>query len=192
MFVVRSVLNGARVRHFLIDGEEKEKFETYEQAHRVFETMENGSQKKGLYQIEAIECGRCGGDDDLTIIHVDDEPKAFCQNCRVDLFGKKNPVGRPSVGVTKKVSLTLSEDDWYWLDKKAEGNRSKFLRKIVWNALGNEAEWDNYACLGYTVKGLEELSYSSEEIKKIVRAIYSQFDMTSVSEANKVYCESDY
>src|SRR5690625_7755307 len=58
-------------------------------------------------------------------------------------------VGRPAIGITRKVSLTLSEDNWEWLDEKAEGNRSKFLREIVWNALGNESEWSNYAALGY-------------------------------------------
>src|SRR5690625_7231715 len=41
-------------------------------------------------------------------------------------------VGRPAIGITRKVSLTLSEDNWEWLDEKAEGNRSKFLREIVW------------------------------------------------------------
>lgn len=51
-----------------------------------------------------------------------------------------NSVGRPPIGITKKVSLTLSERDWEWLDEKAEGNRSKFLRKVVWNELGNESE----------------------------------------------------
>lgn len=47
-------------------------------------------------------CDRCGGNNDVTIIHVNDEPKAYCQNCRVEMFSKKNPVGRPAVGVTKK------------------------------------------------------------------------------------------
>jgi len=47
------------------------------------------------------------------------------------------------LGITKKVSLTLSQENWEWLDEKAQGNRSKFLREIVWNALGNENEWSN-------------------------------------------------
>lgn len=40
-------------------------------------------------------------------------------------------VGRPVIGVTKKVSLTLSEDDWKSFDEKAEGNRSQFLRETI-------------------------------------------------------------
>lgn len=141
---------------------------------------------------EIFNCERCGGNVDVAMVYVNDEPKTYCQNCRVEMFSKKKSVGRPSLGVTKKVSLTLSEDDWEWLDKKADGNRSNFIRQAVTNALGNEAEWDNYACLGYAIKGAEKLGYSHDEIKKLVRAIYSQFDMTTVPEANEIYRESDY
>lgn len=140
----------------------------------------------------ATACERCGGQHDMVIIHVNDEPKAYCQNCRVELFAKKKPVGRPSLGVTKKVSLTLTEDDWQALDEKADGNRSAFIREVVWNSLGNESEWDNYACLGYAIKGLERLEYSPEEIKKVIQAIYAEFDTTSVPVANEHYRKSDY
>ena len=101
-------------------------------------------------------------------------------------------VGRPVIGVTKKVSLTLSEDDWCWLDEKAEGNRSKFLREVVWNALGNESEWDNNACLGYAILGAQRVGMNDEQIKKLVRSIYGEFDNVGVDKANKVYRESDY
>lgn len=40
-------------------------------------------------------------------------------------------VGRPPIGITKKVSLTLSEENWKLFDEQADGNRSKFLREIV-------------------------------------------------------------
>lgn len=63
---------------------------------------------------------------------------------------------------------------------------------MIWKALGNEAEWSNNACLGYAIKGLENLDYSEDEIKKIVRAIYLAFDMTSVPEAKKIYENSSY
>lgn len=42
-----------------------------------------------------------------------------------------NQVGRPPIGITKKVSMTLSEEQWEWLDEKADGNRSNFLREII-------------------------------------------------------------
>ena len=101
-------------------------------------------------------------------------------------------VGRPAIGITKKVSLTLSEDNWEWLDEKAEGNRSGFLREIVWNALGNESEWSNYACLGYAIAGAKKLGYDDEKINELVRAIYGEFDFKSVPEAEDIYRESDY
>lgn len=56
----------------------------------------------------------------------------------------------------------MSEDNWKWLDEQAEGNRSRFLREIVWNALGNESEWSNYACLGYAIAGAKKLGYNDE------------------------------
>lgn len=46
----------------------------------------------------------------------------------------KTEVGRPSIGVTKKVSLTLSDDDWNWLDQQANGNRSNFIRELIFKA----------------------------------------------------------
>lgn len=104
----------------------------------------------------------------------------------------KNPIGRPSIGVTKKVSLTLSEENWEWLDEQAKGNRSNFIREAVWNALGNESEWSNHACLGYAILGAKKLGYDDEKIQELVRAIYSEFDMKSVPEAEDVYRKSDY
>ena len=171
--------------------EKEEQHETYEQAQRVLEELEK-SLPKGLFQIVATECERCGGDDDLAIIHVNDEPKAYCQKCRVEMFTKKNPVGRPSVGVTKKVSLTLPENEWEWFDEKAEGNRSQFLRYLVWEAQSPESKWDNYACLGYAILGAEKIGLSKEKTNELIRAIYGEFDWKSVPEANEVYRESDY
>lgn len=101
-------------------------------------------------------------------------------------------VGRPVIGVTKKVSLTLSENDWKCLDEKAEGNRSQFLRETVTSYLGSESEWSNQAALGYAVLAAKELNYSHAEIKKLIGAIYYQFDMKTVDEAKKIYSERDY
>jgi hypothetical protein len=141
---------------------------------------------------EVFVCERCESSEDIAVVYINDEPKIYCQKCRLEMFSKKKPVGRPSLGVTKKVSLTLSEEDWEWFDEKANGNRSNFIRKIVTDALGNESEWDNYACLGYAIKGAEKLGYSHDEIKKLVRAIYTQFDMTGIPEANEIYRKSEY
>lgn len=191
MFVLRG-LDGQIVTSTAWGEENKEEqHETYEQAQQALEEFKK-SLPKDLFRIVALDCERCGGDDDLTIIHVDGDPKAYCRNCRFEMFSPKNPVGRPPVGVTKKVSLTLSENDWEWLDEKAEGNRSRFLRKVVSNALGNESEWDNYACLGYAILGAQKIGLSEEKTKELVREIYGEFDWKSVPEANKIYRESDY
>lgn len=139
MFVLRG-LDGKIVTITEMGKEEKEEqHETYEQAQQALKEMER-SIPKGTLRIVAKDCERCGGENDVAIIHVDDEPKAYCQSCRFEMFTPKNPVGRPSVGVTKKVSLTLSEENWELFDEKAEGNRSKFLREIVGKTLVNESE----------------------------------------------------
>ena len=191
MFKIRG-LNGQMIFDTDIENEGKESvFITYEDAKKTLENMEQ-SLPKGQFKIVATNCERCSGENDVAIIHVNDEPKAFCVNCRVELFAKKKPVGRPSIGVTKKVSVTLDQADWDWLDEKAEGNRSAFIREVLWKSLGNESEWSNYACLGYAIKGLEDLNYPADEIKKIIRAISSTFDMTSVPEAEKIYTKSPY
>lgn len=191
MFRIRG-LNGQKVFDTDMENEGNESvFATYEDAQATLANMEQ-SLPKGQFKIVATSCGRCGSDNDVEIIHVNGEGKAFCVNCRVEVFAKKKPVGRPTIGVTKKISLTLDESNWDLLDEKAKGNRSAFIREVVWNALGNESEWSNNACLGYAVKGLEDLDYNPEEIKKIIRAISSTFDMTSVPEAEQKYLKSKY
>ena len=167
------------------------KFDTYDEAAKALESLER-SLPVGHFKIVATVCGRCNRDDDVAIIHVDGEPKALCQKCRAEIFGRKKAVGRPSLGITKKVSVTLSEADWAWVDQKAEGNRSAFIRQALWDSLSNESEWSNNACLGYAIKGLENLNYSEAEIEKIVRAVYATFDMTSVADAKKIYENSPY
>lgn len=46
--------------------------------------------------------------------------------------GKREGAGRPSLGITKKVSLTLTNDVWQFIEN-AE-SKSKFLRKIITKA----------------------------------------------------------
>lgn len=52
-------------------------------------------------------------------------------------------MGRPSIGITKKVSLTLTKDDWEKFDAKATHNRSLFLRKIIVKSLNEENPGEN-------------------------------------------------
>jgi hypothetical protein len=166
-------------------------YETYEKAEQVLDELKS-SMPKGFFKIEATKCERCDGHDDLAIIHVNDEAKAYCRNCRMEMFAKKRSVGRPSVGETKKISLTLPEEEWKWLDEQSEGNRSKYLRRLVWEAQSSEYEWSNNACLGYAILGAKNLGYSDEQIKELVRAIYREFDMKTLDEAKNIYDQSEY
>jgi len=140
-----------------------------------------------------MKCMNCGSKKDVIDFVAGNEKLILCVDCRVKLVnGELGKVGRPAIGITKKVSLTLSEETWEWLDEKAEGNRSKFLREIVLNALGNESEWSNYACLGYAIAGAKKIGMSDDKINDLVKAIYGEFDMKSVPEAEDIYRESDY
>lgn len=53
-------------------------------------------------------------------------------------------------------------------------------------------EWSNNACLGYVILGAGKLGYTDEEISKLVRMIYSEFDFVSVEEAKEIYNKSPY
>lgn len=94
--------------------------------------------------------------------------------------------------MTQKVPLTLSEDEWQCLDEQAKGNRSQFLRHIVWDKRSPESTWDNYACLGYAIAGAEKAGLVNEQIKTLIRSIYGEFDWKTVEQANKIYRESQY
>lgn len=136
-----------------------------------------------------MECMACGSEKDVAVIQLQKGGKvAVCIDCRT----RSANVGRPPIGITKKVSLTLPEEEWEWFDEKAKGNRSQFLRHLVWEAQSPESEWNNYACLGYAIAGAKKLGYDDEKIHGLVRAIYGEFDWKSVPEAEKTYRESDY
>lgn len=62
----------------------------------------------------------------------------------------------------------------------------------MWNALGNESEWSNNACLGYAILGAKNLGYDDEQIRQLVGAIYREFDFKTVDEAKNIYNQSDY
>ena len=53
--------------------------------------------------------------------------------------GSRPGAGRPRQGVTKKVSLTLSEDVWKWLEEQ-EGSMSAVLRSLVIEKKRSEQE----------------------------------------------------
>lgn len=148
-------------------------------------------------------CGKCEGVNDVTSFHIGDRPYTLCADCRTELLtkrpargqqseGSSRPAGRPSLGVTQKVSLTLPEDTWAWFDEKAAGNRSELVRYLIGRERSPEREWSNNACLGYAIFGAQKLGYSEEQIQQLVRSIYSEFDLKTVEEAKEVYSQSPY
>lgn len=56
-------------------------------------------------------------------------------------FLSSRPVGRPSIGVTKKVSITLPDDVWDLIDSRFD-NRSAFFRNLVNKELINSKDND--------------------------------------------------
>lgn len=85
-----------------------------------------------------LVCKRCNSRISVEIVSVNNTPTNFCKKCRSFLFQEKKSVGRPSIGKTKKISLTLPEEDWLKLDSLANGNRSQFIRKTIVKALIDE------------------------------------------------------
>lgn len=142
-----------------------------------------------------MKCMNCGSSHDVIDFYQGENKIVLCANCRYKMAtGQMNSgqIGRPSLGITKKVSVTLSEEDWEWFDKQAEGNRSQFLRYLIGKERSPESRWSNNACLGYAIYGARKLGYTDEQIKKLVRAIYSEFDFKTVNEAKETYNNSPY
>ncbi|WP_088009233.1 hypothetical protein [Indiicoccus explosivorum] len=50
--------------------------------------------------------------------------------------------------------------------------------------------WSHTACLGYALKAAEKLGYTEEEKKRLARAIYDEFNWTSLDEATAVFLKS--
>ncbi|WP_278342700.1 hypothetical protein [Parageobacillus thermoglucosidasius] len=94
--------------------------------------------------------------------------------------------------ITKQVSITLSEDQWKWIHEFTKGDISQLLRYFILREQNPENTWSNNACLGYAILGARKLGYQDEEIRKLVRAINSEFDWKSISEAKEVYEKSPF
>jgi hypothetical protein len=144
-----------------------------------------------------MNCMNCGSDHDVIDFYRGDEKIVLCAGCRYKLAtGQKvitvKQIGRPSLGVTKKVSLTLPESVWEHLDSEANGNRSEYLRKLIDRDTWSQGDWSNNACLGYAILGAQALGLSEVQTKQFVRAIYREFDFKTVEEAQKVYEQSPY
>ncbi|MFB5678757.1 hypothetical protein [Paenibacillus terreus] len=144
-----------------------------------------------------MKCMSCGGTNDVTDFISGKEKIILCVDCRYKLATGKltvKQIGRPSIGVTKKVSLTLPEEVWEQFDKEANGNRSEYLRNLIDKDIWSQdkyrllpGDWSNDACLGYAISAARQLRYSRNEIDDLVRAIKGQFDELTIDEAIKAY-----
>lgn len=47
--------------------------------------------------------------------------------------GKREGSGRPRIGTTKKISITLPDRAWESIEREAKGNVSKFIREVLEN-----------------------------------------------------------
>lgn len=89
-----------------------------------------------MSQLETI-CENCRGSNDVTTFNIGEAEHTLCLDCRVKILGSlprnrgARVPGRPSLGLTKKISLTLPKETWEWFDEAAEGNRSELLRRLV-------------------------------------------------------------
>jgi hypothetical protein len=142
-------------------------------------------------------CQNCDGNNDVVAFKRGKEQVVLCTDCRFKLLSGAPRVtgrlpGRPSLGTTKKVSLTLPDETWEWIDEQAGENRSALIRYLIGRERSPEREWSNNTCLGYAIFGAQKLGYDEEQTKELIRAIYSQFDMKTVEEARTAYSNSPY
>jgi hypothetical protein len=136
-------------------------------------------------------CQVCGGNKDVADFSRGDQRIVLCVDCRFKLLAPRNKggrqPGRPSLGVTKKVSLTLPEDYWEWIDEKASGNRSELLRYLISRQRNDNGEWSNAAAVGYMISAMRKLGYEDEAILIIESAMHHEFDTITVEEAQDIY-----
>ncbi len=55
-----------------------------------------------------------------------------------------------------------------------------------------EAEWNNYACLGYIIAAMRSKGIDDETIQQVVRGAQTQFDRLTIEEAADVYVKSPF
>lgn len=136
----------------------------------------------------------CGSTNDVVEFFRGDKRLVMCAECRIKTLspvsmrnqGARRPlVGRPSLGVTKKISLTLVEDDWTWLD--GHQNRSEVIRDLIRKERMPVTAMSNSAAAGYMIAAMKTLGYDEEAIRKMEKTIYYQFDMMTIDEAKQTY-----
>ena len=53
-------------------------------------------------------------------------------------------------------------------------------------------KWSNNACRGYVICAMENCGLSPDDIQRVVSELHYVFDMKSIEEADRHYCDSPY
>lgn len=83
-----------------------------------------------------FKCSSCGKELQLEnrIYEKAYKDKEYCLDCRSPHGGKREGAGRPSLGITKKVSITLPDNIWDEIEgEKGELTKSAFFRELALN-----------------------------------------------------------
>jgi len=65
-------------------------------------------------------------------------------------------------------------------------NMDKQLQALLYE------QWKNGACLGYVIKAMENLDYQPKDIQAVVSEMKWLFEITTLNEADRNYCNSPY
>lgn len=52
--------------------------------------------------------------------------------------------------------------------------------------------WSNNACRGYVIYAMENCGFSPSDIKRVVEELHYVFDIKTLDEADRHYCDSPY
>lgn len=53
-------------------------------------------------------------------------------------------------------------------------------------------QWSNNACRGYVIWAMGNCGYSPDDIQRVISELHYVFDMKSIEEADRHYCDSPY
>ena len=53
-------------------------------------------------------------------------------------------------------------------------------------------QWSNNACRGYIIWTMDNCGFSPDDIRRVVSELHSVFDIKSIEEADRYYCDSPY
>jgi hypothetical protein len=55
-----------------------------------------------------------------------------------------------------------------------------------------DQQWNNNACRGYLIWAMENCGFSPDDIQRVVSELHYVFDMKSIEEADRHYCDGPY